>query len=69
MSFSLKKSPKWIPSKDCAVFVFPIKHCPAFILFQEKDILKCDLPFIVFLQSSQTFPEEFRISGWREKEE
>lgn len=39
MSFSLKKSPKWIPSEDCATFVFLIKDCSAFILFfTEKSI-------------------------------
>lgn len=73
MSFSLKKSPKWIPSKYCTVFVILIRTVRLELFFQKKiKDLKyhtCDLHFSVFLPSSQTFPEEFRISGRREKKE
>lgn len=33
MSFSLKKSPKWIPSKDCAALVFSINIFSYIYLF------------------------------------
>lgn len=75
MSSSLQKSPRWIPSRDYALF-FLIKDC-AILFFSSRDVLKCTCSLYLLYSSlkvvkyfvspsvsSQTF-----ASGWREEEE